>query len=88
MTAMDHPLLNVSCLKLTGYFITLSFGNLLSDISKMSQVFSIHDKIYLTESQTSTSSIHLHGTPFTQVHLFTFHNKNPFLWQYLLINLL
>lgn len=53
MTAMDHPLLNVSCLKLTGYFITLSFGNLLSDISKMSQVFSIHDKIYLTESQSN-----------------------------------
>lgn len=86
MTAMDHPLSNVSCLKLMDCSVTLSSDNLLSDTSKMSQVISIHGKMYLTQSESS--SIYLHGIPFTQVHLCTLHNKNHFLWWYLLMNLL
>jgi len=44
--------------------------------------------VLLKANQTSASSIYLHGNPFTQVHLCTLHNKNRFLWQYLLMNLL
>lgn len=42
-----------------GCFITLSSDNLLSDTSKITQVISIHDKIYLTQRQSNIYYFHL-----------------------------